>query len=61
MIQLMPGGNGEEKGGNMGGNEVKWGESSCVQLTAVGVCLQRTQLRLGVENWFVITFMCGEE
>lgn len=57
----MPGGNGEEKGGNMGGNEVKWGESSCVQLTAVGVCLQRTQLRLGVENRFVITFMCGEE
>lgn len=61
MIQLMPGGNGEEKGGNMGGNEVKRGEASCVQLTAVSVCLQRTWLKLGVENWFVITCMCGEE
>lgn len=47
----MPGGKGEER----------LGEASCVQLTAVGVCLQRTQLRLGVENRFVITFMCGEE
>lgn len=51
MIQLMTGGKGEEKGGNMRKNEDKWGEASCVQLTAAGVCLQRTQQRFNVEKW----------